>query len=169
VFRIVRLSKAQARDILDWRYQKPYDFYNPPDDDHSERYVTAFVRPELQFHAVLDECNQFLGFCSYGIDGQVPGGDYSHPALDVGLGMKPEFTGQGLGVAFFTAILRHANQFLGAGRIRLTVADFNKRAMSLYNQFGFSPDSEFVDARNQVKYTILMGESRVNTALLEKI
>ncbi|MEO2177145.1 MAG: GNAT family N-acetyltransferase [bacterium] len=152
------MNEEHARDILGWRYPTPYDFYDPPGDGPVEHYVLKFTRPELQFHAVLNKHDQFVGFCSYGIDGQVPGGDYSYPALDIGLGMKPEFTGQGTGVVFFTAILRYANKVLGARMLRLTVANFNQRALSLYDKFGFYATSEFTDARNQVEYTILLGE-----------
>ena len=48
--------------------------------------------------------------CSFGIDAQVPGGDYSAQALDVGLGLRPDHTGQGLGVTFLGAILAFAQE-----------------------------------------------------------
>ncbi len=155
MYRLEPLKEDHAWDILGWRYPEPYDFYDPPEDDNAEHYVGEFIRPELQFHAVLDLNQQMIGFCSYGLDGQVPGGDYSQPALDIGLGMKPEYTGRGLGIAFFDAILDYAQTTMGASHFRLTVADFNKRAIALYRKFGFRATSEFVDSRNQVQYTIL--------------
>jgi len=159
-YRIEPLQEVHAWDILTWRYPVPYDFYNPPEDDRGQIYVREFTKPELQFHAILNSAQQLVGFCSYGIDGQVPGGDYSKSALDIGLGMKPEFTGQGLGKGFFSAILDFARQTMSPGQIRLTVANFNKRAFRLYASFGFVSESQFTDRRNQVKYTILLADSQ---------
>ncbi len=33
-----------------------------------------------------------VGFCSFGVDGRVPGGDYPDGPLDVGMGMRPDLT-----------------------------------------------------------------------------
>ena len=152
------LTEAQACHILTWRYPLPYDFYNPPDDDHKAHYVSQFVKPELNFHSVLNANKEMMGFCSYGLDGQVLGGDYSTEALDIGLGMDPRYTGKGLGLAFFAAILNHAESHFGADKIRLTVANFNLRALRLYEKFGFLAESDFIDKRNYTAYTILTAD-----------
>ncbi len=154
-YRITPLEESHARDILGWRYPTPYDFYDPPADDQTERYVRAFLEPDLQFHAVLDGDNDFIGFCSFGLDGQVPGGDYSEDALDIGVGMKPELTGQGRGFDFFHAILSHAQDSMSPQRVRLTVASFNRRALRLYERFGFERYTEFADSQYKVPYIIL--------------
>ncbi|MEX2326275.1 MAG: GNAT family N-acetyltransferase, partial [Pseudomonadales bacterium] len=100
-----------------------------------------------------------IGFCSYGQDGQVPGGDYSANALDIGLGMKPELTGSGHGKAFFDAILDFAARNSEPAAYRLTVADFNERAKKLYRQFGFRKHSEFHDERANVPYLIMIRDN----------
>lgn len=158
IYRLKPLEEWHARDILNWRYPEPYDFYDPPEDEHGDHYVAQFLNPAYQFHAVLDSQDQLIGFCSFGVDGQVPGGNYKTQALDIGLGMKPEFTGQGHGAAFFSAVLRFAEINLHADRIRLTVARFNQRAMTLYKKFGFIFDGEFSGARSDVHYHILIRE-----------
>ena len=158
-YRVKPLEECHARDILSWKYPTPYDFYDPPDDDRAEEYIELFLNPEFQFHAVLDSKENLIGFCSYGIDGQVPGGDYTRDALDIGLGMKPELTGQGRGVAFFNAVLDYAFSTINPERIRLTVANFNRRALHLYENFGFIPADEFADSHSHVPYTILVREA----------
>lgn len=153
------LEERDAHDIILWRYEQPYDFYNPPDDNRGDHYVAQFLNPEMNFHAIVDKGDRFIGFCSFGADGQVPGGDYSEEALDIGLGMKPELTGQGRGFEFFEAIIKHATYTMMACRIRLTVADFNQRAMRLYEKFGFTETGQFIDALFDVPYTVLVRDS----------
>ena len=150
------LKEQDARDILRWRYEQPFDFYDPPDDGREDHYVAQFLRPEFNFHAVTDSYGRFIGFCSYGADGQVPGGDYSEEALDIGLGMKPEFTGQGRGIEFFTAIVEYAKNNLMPGKLRLTVANFNERAVRLYEKSGFIRSGQFNDSLLKVHYTIMV-------------
>ena len=155
-YRIRPLEEHDAREILRWRYPEPYDFYDPPVDDHGDHYVSQFLKPEYQFHAIVDERESFIGFCSYGIDGQVPGGNYTEEALDIGLGMKPGLTGQGRGKAFFSTIVDHACDNLNPDTIRLTVACFNARAMKLYENFGFIKVDEFMGSLSNVPYSILV-------------
>lgn len=149
------MVEQDVRAILLWRYDEPYNFYNPPQQHEADHYVRQFLDPELMFHAVVDPADTLSGFCSYGTDGQVSGGDYSEDALDVGLGMKPELTGQGRGKEFFQTILEHSTTFSPA-KVRLTVATFNQRAMCLYKHFGFEEDAQFFDTQSYVHYTILV-------------
>ena len=152
-FWIELLREADARAILRWRYPEPYDFYDPPDDGRDDDYVQAFLDPDLYFHAVRDRDGILAGFCSFGLDGQVPGGDYAQDALDIGLGMRPGLTGHGHGKVFFDAILAHARTAFGPDRFRLTVARFNARAMRLYEGFGFTEQSRF--EQHLVTYSVL--------------
>ena len=157
-YRVRRLEKGDAEAILRWRYDSPYDFYNPPENIDANYYVRQFLDPELMFHAIVDSTDNFIGFCSYGADGQVSGGNYIEQALDVGLGMKPELTGQGRGVIFFRTILEYG-EALSSGSLRLSVATFNCRAISLYNQFGFEEVEQFIDDLHNVPYTIMTREN----------
>lgn len=144
---------------MGWRYPAPYDFYDPPEATDIDYYVRQFLDPDLMFHAVLDDHDRFVGFCSYGRDGQVKGGDYTLDALDIGVGMRPDLTGQGIGAAFFEAILHFADEHVKAGRKRVTVAKFNERALRLYRRFGFHEHDEFEEPRSGVSYKILVSES----------
>ena len=150
------LEERHAWDILSWEYPFPYDFYNTSFDNYQEHYVRQFVDPELKFHAVLDSYGTMIGFCSFGADGQVPGGNYSDEGLDIGLGMRPELTGQGNGAAFFGAILDYALSTFRPKFLRLTVAKFNLRALKLYQNFGFEVQGEFSAQLNGVPYRILV-------------
>lgn len=143
-----------------WRYAPPFDYYNPPDHQNSEpsinKIVDEFVDPDNGFFSVRDEQRRFVGFCSFGLDGRVLGGCYDDSALDIGLGMKPEWTGMGNGTEFFSAITGYALGDLGASTLRLTVADFNERALRLYLQSGFQVVDHFLDALNAVPHTVMV-------------
>ncbi|MFP6805899.1 MAG: GNAT family N-acetyltransferase [Pseudomonadales bacterium] len=163
-YHLTVLDEGHAREILTWRYPAPYDFYNPPLRMPLDDYVREFTNPAYCFHAVLSPEQTFVGFCSYGIDGQVPGGDYEQEALDIGLGMKPELTGNGLGKAFFEAILNFSILRFEPDLVRLTVADFNQRAVRLYRGFGFESRESFVDAGSNIPYTVLIKEISMDHA-----
>lgn len=81
------------------------------------------------------------GFVCFGKEAQVSGardvGLYVRDALDIGIGLRPDLTGQGLGAAFFTACLDHALRTREPGTLRLAVATFNTRAIAIYSRTGF--------------------------------
>jgi ribosomal-protein-alanine N-acetyltransferase len=129
------LTLEDARTICRWQYPAPLDLYNATD-------VDAFLEPQNHYHAVL-RGDALAGFFCLGADARVPGGKYSSSGTDLGLGMRPELTGQGLGRTFFRVILE-ATQAAGVVRpLRLTVAAFNERAIHLYEAFGFRVERHF--------------------------
>ena len=65
------------------------------------------------------------------------------PALDVGLGMRPDLTGRGLGEEFVHAGLRFARETYSPPAFRLTVATFNQRAIRVYERAGFETVETF--------------------------
>jgi [ribosomal protein S18]-alanine N-acetyltransferase len=125
---VVRTLKPRdAEAVSSWRYPPPYDFYNDdggPDADLAGRY------------AIIED-GEVVGFCSFGIDGRVPGGDYPDGPLDVGMGMRPDLTGRGLGARYLSAVLAFGRRELGAMQFRATIAEVNARALRLCEHAGF--------------------------------
>ena len=66
------------------------------------------------------------------------------PDLDYGLALRPELTGQGLGLEFFGAGLAFAHERHRPERVRLHVAAFNERARRVYERAGFRVVSSHV-------------------------
>lgn len=131
------ITEPDARAILTWHYDGPYAVYNCDPADLEES-VAAYLDPRNQYVAAHDAAGQLVGYCCFGADARVPGGDYSDAdALDVGLGLRPDLTGRGSGSAFVAAILALAHKQWGAWRFRMTVAAFNQRAICAYEKAGF--------------------------------
>lgn len=124
------LTAGEADVIAGWRYPPPYDVYDDRDDG-------AAGPDALEDRYAITEGDELVGFCSFGADGRVPGGRYPDGPLDVGIGMRPDLTGRGLGARYLAAVIRFARRELGATRLRVTVAEFNARALRLCEAAGF--------------------------------
>jgi RimJ/RimL family protein N-acetyltransferase len=136
------ITAADARAIVAWRYDPPYDVYNLDPEDAEE-----ILAPEAATVIAEDGDGRLLGFAGFGFSGRVPGGDaagvYDEPLLDIGLGMPPDRTGRGLGAAFCQAVLDYAEVCYRPTGFRLTVAAFNRRAIRVYERLGFETGERF--------------------------
>ena len=148
------MDEAAARTISKWRYEPPYEVYSMDRED-ADQLVSAFLKPEYAYHAIIDRAGALAGYCCFGTDAQVPGGDYDNSALDVGLGMRPDLTGQGLGATFVSAVLRFARQEMTPTEFRITVAEFNKRALRVWQKAGFQPVQRFERTFDGMPFVIL--------------
>ncbi|GLC88281.1 GNAT family N-acetyltransferase [Lysinibacillus piscis] len=141
---IHEMTENFANEISSWQYAASYDFYN---GDASEEFKQELL--EHAYEAIVNEQGELIGFFCTGTAAQVPKGHKDHAYLasciDIGLGMKPALTGQGLGTAFFTFIIQHIKQNHSVP-LRLTVAKFNERAIRLYEKLGFERQMEFSTA-----------------------
>jgi ribosomal-protein-alanine N-acetyltransferase len=79
-----------------------------------------------------------VGFGCLGADARVPGLAGVDGVLDVGVGMRPDLVGQGLGPEFATTVLEFAAT-RGATRLRAVVQDWNSRSLRLVERLGFVP------------------------------
>ena len=148
------MDEAAARTISNWRYEAPYEIYSLDCED-ADQMVNAFIKPEYAYHAIIDRTGALAGYCCFGGDAQVPGGDYDNPALDVGLGVRPDLTGQGLGATFVSAVLRFARKKMTPHEFRVTVAEFNKRALREWQKAGFEPVQRFERTPDGMRFVVL--------------
>jgi RimJ/RimL family protein N-acetyltransferase len=142
-YTLTPLTRADAKAISRWRYEGPYSVYNG-----NPASVASLLEPRYLYHAVHDDHGELVGYFCYGEDARVSAGKrlglYEREnALDVGLGMRPDLTGQGLGEEFVHAGLRFANDSYAPQTFRLTVATFNHRAIRVYERAGFEPAQTF--------------------------
>ena len=133
-------TEADVRDFALWRYGPPFDVYSITQS--VEASIEYFLRPSTGCHVIV-EADQLAGFCTFGSDAQVPGGDYSDPGLDIGLGMKPSLTGGGRGRHFVESTVEFASTMNESGPLRVTIATENRRAVRVWLACGFTEIARF--------------------------
>ena len=90
--------------------------------------------------AVDDEGGDLIGFFSS--RPKEPG------TIEIGLGLRPDHTGRGLGLAFVEAGLKEARARLEPDEFMLAVATFNRRAITVYERAGFRESRRYMHHTN---------------------
>ena len=135
-----------ARAIVAWHYDGIYSFYDLEQDRED---LEEFLHPkawEDKYFAVLNEEDGLIGFFSFSKEDK---------AVVVGLGLRPDHTGRGLGLEFVQAGLEFAGKRFAPSIFRLIVATFNQRAIRVYEKAGFRHDRVFIHETNGGKYEYL--------------
>lgn len=147
------MSEKAAIEILGWKYEKPFDIYNQVLSGEAILELTS------SNYKAIEMDDELAGFFCIGKDAQVPAGHeagaYDGDYLDIGLGMRPDLTGKGLGKAFLDFIIEEIRRGYD-GNLRLTVADFNKRAIRLYEKLDF--EKILVFSRGSTKFNVMVKE-----------
>ena len=135
------LTTEQAEQIASWRYEEPYHVYDYRDHpvDDTVRYLAD---PTSSVFAVLQD-GELIGFRSFGPDGQVPSGQYEEGWLDTGGGLRPDLTGKGMGEQILREGIEFGMREFDEKRFRVTIADFNERALTVCKRVGFREYREF--------------------------
>ena len=140
---IKQMNYEEARQISKWTYKEQYSIYSM---EESEEYIKELL--EGNYFSVLDIKNDLIGYFCFGESAKVPAGNkygvYDFKDVtDVGLGIKPDLCGKGLGSDFLRTGLEFAKNKLLVKDFRLTVASFNERAIKVYEKLGFKKVSSF--------------------------
>lgn len=134
------LTQADAREIAGWHYPEPFSFYDWAEDPND---LAELLDPALRgdaYFAVDGGSDELIGFFTF---------KRKHPpALEIGLGLRPDRTGQGLGGAFLAAGLEYARERFEPAEFVLSVATFNKRAITVYERAGFTASRLYMHATN---------------------
>lgn len=140
------MTEVDARHIATWHYPPPYDFYDMDSDPED---LAELLDPQswrMPHYAAFDEENMLAGFFEF-----TPG----EQATEIGLGLRPDLTGKGLGQAFIEAGLAFGRKHHAAQMWSLRVAMFNQRAIRLYERAGFKQVEMFMQRTNGGEYEFL--------------
>jgi ribosomal-protein-alanine N-acetyltransferase len=129
-FRFRLMSQADAEAIARWHYPDPFSFYDwTSDPDDLAELLDPTARGD-DYVSVENEAGSLIGYFHY----KRPHG----ARLEIGLGLHPEWTGQGLGKSFLEAGLKYARRRFAPKEFTLSVASFNRRAITVYERAGFA-------------------------------
>jgi RimJ/RimL family protein N-acetyltransferase len=120
------LTPGDLAEIATWAYDGPWSVY---DSDGP-------LDPGMGYWAVEDGDGRLVGFACLGADARVPGLAEEPGVLDVGVGMRPDLVGQGLGPDLAHTVLTFAAD-QGATWLRAVVQDWNERSLRLLARLGF--------------------------------
>jgi len=144
------MNETDAHEVSTWRYEPPYDVYNPGNDDDEEADFSELLDRSSPYYAVRNEQGELVGYFCYGTAGQP--WEVNEPSLYVddrviviGLALRPDLTGKGLGLSFVNAGLAFAHGQFAPAMFHLYVLAFNQRAIRVY---------ERADFRNAGKITV---------------
>ncbi|MGZ4485669.1 MAG: GNAT family N-acetyltransferase [Nocardioidaceae bacterium] len=119
------MTPDDGEAIALWRYPGPWAVYDS----------TGPLDPAEGYWAVVDDAGELVGFACFGVEARVSGLEERAGVLDVGVGMRPDLTGQGRGVPFSEAVFAHGREV--APRMRAVVQQWNERSVRLLRRLGF--------------------------------
>jgi len=141
-YKISPLSEDNAREIITWQYEPPYDLY-----DLAPENLPGLLNPDYRYHQVLNDDGILVGYCCFGIDAQVPGGEYlkdEPEVIDIGVGMRPSLTGQGSGTTYVREILDYCFVTYRPEVFRASIARFNQRSLNTFQNLDFKIQGNFI-------------------------
>lgn len=133
MYQIKAMDREAIMEIAKWKYPHPYAIYNIEADAES---IAEML--DGSFYTVWEQ--DMIGYFCFGKAARIPWaekmGHYLPGYTDIGLALRPNLTGKGLGLDFLQFGLDFASKVY-PGPVRLTVAAFNERARTIYYRAGF--------------------------------
>ena len=126
-FHFEPLTQADAEAIAEWRYPEPYSFYDWMSDPGDLRELLEPTRRGEAYWAVRE----------------------------IGLGLRPDLTGRGIGASFLAAGLEFARARFAPERFTLAVATFNERAITVYERAGFARGRVYMHWTNGAEWEFI--------------
>ena len=151
-YRFRPMTQADAEEIALWHYPEPFSFYDASADVND---LAELLDPVLRgdgYVSVEDETGELAGFFQFK--------QHRPEVVEIGLGLRPDRTGRGLGAAFLEAGLRYARSRFESSQFVLAVATFNQRAITVYERAGFSAVRTYMHATNGGEWEFVEMELR---------
>jgi [ribosomal protein S18]-alanine N-acetyltransferase len=146
----IRPMEAEDADIISrWAYEGEYALYNM---ENTGECIAELMNGKN--YAALDSVGELIGYYCFHESAQVPAGRTTgayadNSFLDIGLGMKPQLCGHGMGYGFLCRGIDFGKQQFLTASFRLTVAEFNQRAIKVYEKAGFVKSVSFIAIRDR--------------------
>ncbi|MDL2292260.1 GNAT family N-acetyltransferase [Acholeplasma sp. OttesenSCG-928-E16] len=135
MFIIKKMQQENALEIANnWHYPGIYSFYDFINDPLDYEELISKEKRQDDFFEVLDENKELMGYLTC---------YFNEQSVEIGLGLRPDLTGHGLGEIFVRRCIRFIKENFNVNKITLKVADFNERAIKVYQRCGFVKENVF--------------------------
>ncbi|GGO09792.1 GNAT family N-acetyltransferase [Saccharibacillus kuerlensis] len=131
LFEVHPMTAEEAEAVCGWVYEPPYDIYGWMPWEEVKKLEIEFGDPELrrQQYVTVHRDGTLCGFAQL-----FPLGGTTR----LGIGMRPDFCGQGMGALFVHAVVEEALRRIPGQEIDLEVLTWNQRAIKAYQKAGFA-------------------------------
>ncbi len=129
----------EARELASWAYPPPFDLYDSPDPE----LFLGRAEDGAGYYPAVDDEGRLVAFAVVGVEARVRGQEPAEGIVDVGMGVRPDAAGSGLGTALVAQVVALAVELGAATGVRAAVATFNDRSLALCRSAGFRPVRDF--------------------------
>lgn len=146
-FSFTPMRQDDADAISAWLYPGEYSFYDWMSEDPDD--LAEFLDPTARGddYVAVEKAGSLIGWFHF---------KQPHaPILEIGLGLHPEWTGQGLGSRFLEAGLEYARRRFAPKQFTLSVASFNRRAIIVYERAGFAGVRVYTHRTNGAEWAFI--------------
>lgn len=128
-FEFQPLSQGSALVIANqWKYDGVYSFYDMTADlEDYEEFIDEDLRNTNDHYQAMVN-GELAGFFCVVQDG---------PAIEIGLGLRPDLCGKGVGTEFVDQMISLIDAHYQFDKLAVRVAAFNQRAAKVYRRCGF--------------------------------
>lgn len=154
LFRI--MNQEEAEDIAyNWKYPGELSFYDMTEDEEDlEEFINPEIRGQNTFTVEKPGIKGIFAFFMYDL--------LDNETAEFGLGINPKYIGNGYGYELLEYIEWSFYTKKGVNRLIIAVAEFNKRAIKLYNKSGFNVVGQFENKTNGGVYSFLKMEKTIH-------
>lgn len=136
------MTNEVALEIVEWEYDGEYSFYDIQNDiDDLDEFLNPF---KWNHYAAIYEDEKLVGYFTFN--------PLNLHEVEIGLGLHPELTGKGKGYSFLEYAIDIALKWYEPKKLIVNVAEFNNRAIRVYEKSGFKRVSQFQQKTNGGEY-----------------
>ena len=146
-FTFKQMTQEEAETIAyKWKYKDKYSFYDITEDKEDLKEILD-IKGRKNFYFSVFRDNKLIGYFTFKI--------IEPKTVIIGLGMHPDHVGKGEGLSFLTAGIEYAQERYSNSIFTLSVAEFNVRAIKVYEHAGFEKIETFIQETNGGKYPFM--------------
>lgn len=149
-YQIEVMTQEEAEEIaFNWHYDGEYSFYDMAADKED---LEEFINPEKRGSNVFSviDTEELIGYFTASKEKEY--------IIDIGLGLRPDLTGKGIGLHFLKTVMEFVNSEYKPKKITLSVAFFNQRAVKVYRKIGFTESHIYWQKTNGSTFKFLKME-----------